>query len=154
MDYSQLSEQALGEAADGNDPAALYETGRRLFTAGDKTGGKKYLRLSMQLGNTDACYELGQICAEDGETECAIEAFREGRRGGDERCAFAYAVLQLLSCGDPESMELVASMANDGDDSAVRVLEEYYTRLGNKREAAYWHSKRAGDDASADTTDK
>lgn len=139
--YSDLGEQQLKMLSDANDREALAETGLRYMKKGDNTA-VRYLYFSMQLGYVPACKALGDLYLQQGDTERAIEAYREGRRGGDDGAAYAWATLAIFK-GDGEAYDLVLGLAQDGDRDAALVLEKFYREAGNKREAEYWKKRSA-----------
>lgn len=138
-------DETIEERAEHNDPDALRTIGERKLAEGDKEGAKKYLHLAMQLGSSAACYNLGQLYLLGDEPEKAIEAFREGRRGGDESCAYSLAEM-LLKQGDEEALSYITEYADADDEASIRLLIDYYKTAGNNKQAAYWKKRLEGSD--------
>ena len=133
-------EDSIEKRAERNDPEALKLLGEQRLAAGDKEGAIKYLFLAMQLGFTEACYPLGRLYLQEGDIDKAVKAFSEGHRSGDEACSYSLAEA-LLKRGDQNALLYITEYANEDDETSIRLLVEYYTEAGNKKQADYWRNR-------------
>ncbi|MDE7395667.1 MAG: hypothetical protein K2M95_06085 [Clostridiales bacterium] len=133
-------DETMEERVEHNDPEALKLLGEKKLADGNTQEAKRYLRLAVQLGNTSACYNLGQLYLLDGEPEKALEVFREGQRGGDETCAYSLAE-ELLKQDDENALSYITEYADNDDEASIRLLINYYDTAGNHKQTDYWKER-------------
>lgn len=122
LGYGRAAGRLAMALLDGGDGAALSRARDLLLTAAGA-------------GNMDACYRLGMLLREDGETDVAIGWLRRAADAGHRSAQYRYARLMDLRTAEGRALaeKYFAAAAERGHPRARRRIEELSAAAGDLR---------------------
>ncbi len=139
-DYTALSDDELEKAAADDEPAALYEKGRRMLADKDIAGARKFLTLGSVLGDRNAHAALAGIYEEEDNFEEAYELYALAYAKGSDEVLPRLA--KLLMRTDRElGIEILKTNAADGNIDCLKELVATLSGEKEKKELKFWQAK-------------
>lgn len=136
----ELYSKELKLRVEADDPAALFEYSN-LIAESDPEGSRKYLLLSAQLGYPQAVECVGDMHVREGNLEEAEHCYKACAKLGNLECAVKLLSIRLGNVAEEtNALRELEELAVSGVPSAAVALSEYYAKLNNKKQAAYWRS--------------
>lgn len=133
-----ISEELL-RRVEADEPDALWEYSR-LMEHDNPGEAHKYAVLAAQLGVPQAIKRLGDEYYRANNLAEAEHYYRLGVKAGLIDCSVRLAEMRLPS-DEQNAVTELEELAEMGVNSACAALADYYSKLGDKVQYAYWNSR-------------
>lgn len=128
----------LKTRAEKDDPIAMFEYAQAICSA-DPAEANKYIVLSAQLGNPDACEVMGDRFQAQGDLERARFYYRTGAKAGRLDCSVKRALINM-NFDEQSALRELEELAESGVQSACAALATYHKSNGNRTAYTFWKS--------------
>ncbi|MCL2798493.1 MAG: hypothetical protein FWD58_10695 [Firmicutes bacterium] len=134
---SSLPDDELTVLAQSDDPAALFEKGRRVNASGEAAEARKFFTFASVLGNRDAHKALAAVYEGERRLDDARDLYALAYLKGDEAALPKYA--RLLTRSDEKTgLNLLKYYAVEGNTGCIAELVAYYKETGEQKEVKFW----------------